>query len=548
MASFIAGEIVAMQQKLFEKLEKLLSDNDYSEKVDVLRERWSKLGNTDKIKVAFVGQYSAGKSSIISALTGKKLAIGTDVTTEESTDYEWGNFLLTDTPGLQNNNIHDAIANEAIKNADLIVYCITYELFNRNTLTDYLELAYEKGYINKMILVINKINSEETENRDELIANYVESLNKTLFPHSLNEIAHCFIDVLDYLKGVEKNRETRIQKSNFEQFIDILNTFLSDNGLTCKLDTPLRVASDIIAEVMIDESESDEEKQKNIILTRMDRDIKRLRSEAERKWKNEVNKGLSFFSDKAYCLFENIQSGECKDPEISYNTLLTETLEDINCTLTRLSQEYEDECEALSGEVLKSRIGKKLFEGINVDSVCTDCLNGIKGHKETNSAVKDKVGSLGKKAAQAGGKVTEEGAKKVILKIGHKLGHKFKPWEAAKLAGKATKALKLLGPALEVVNIVSDIKETVDEDKELKDQQRLRNDLYVMLEDSKKELRLSSEEQWIEFVSEVFNTRLDEISNVKKKISESKDADKAFNTELSAIESEIGKIQEILFG
>ena len=548
--SFTAGEIITLQGEVFDRLIALLKEKHYDEKIQELRERLHTLQAQEKIRVAFVGQYSAGKSSIVSALTGQEVAIGTDVTTEVSTDYEWGSFLLTDTPGLQNNQTHDAIAAEAIKNSDLIVYCITYELFNRNTLCDYLTLAYDMGYKSKMILVINKINSEETDNRDELIANYIESLNKTLAPHSLSDVPYCFIDVLDYIKGREKYKEKRIIRSNFLQFIDILNEYLSTNGLLCKMDTPLRVASAIIDSVMIDESETDEERQKKIIITRLDREFQILRAEASRKWNGEVNRELADFSEAAYALFERIQSGECEHPEEEFDKILATALESINGTLTEFSQQYDEECNEKAGEILNSSIARRLFGDINVEAT-EEQKHSIGGGrpntpKKGNEAVKAGVTEIGQKLAEQGAKVSQEGAKKVILNIGHKLGHKFKPWGATKLASKATKALKCLGPALEVFSFAMDVKDTIAEDKAAKEQQKARNDLYQTLEDTKREIRKACELQRAEFVHSVFESRIDELAKILEAMAESSGQNHDFNLQLNQVSSEIKRIQDMI--
>lgn len=548
--TFKAGEIISLQGALFAKLVALLKERQYTEKIQELQERLHQLQSQEKIRVAFVGQYSAGKSSIVAALTGKDIAIGTDVTTEVSTDYEWGTFLLTDTPGLQNNQTHDAIAAEAIKNSDLIVYCITYELFNRNTLNDYLSLAYEKGYKDKMILVINKINSEETEDREELIANYVDSLNKTLAPHFLSDVPYCFIDVQDYIKGIEKNRERRVIRSNFLLFIDILNEYLSANGLLYKLDTPLRMASAIIDSVRIDETESDEDRQKKIIISRLDRDFQILRAEASRKWNGEVNRELADFSEMAYALFERIQNGDCQNPAEEFDEILNKALEKINRTLTEFSQQYDDECNKKASEVLNSVVARRLFGDIGVETTEEQKkqIDGGKtnGPKKTNEAVKAGVTEIGQKLAEQGAKVTQEGAKKVILNIGHKLGHKFKPWGATKLASKATKALKCLGPALEVFSFAMDVKETIDENKAAKDQQTARVNLYQTLEDTKRDIRNACDAQRAEFIRSVFDSRLDELDALLLQMTDASGQDHAFNEQLNCIEAEIRRIQGVL--
>lgn len=66
--------------------------------------------------VAFVGQYSAGKSTIISALTGRwDIHIDADIATDTTASYDWNGIKLIDTPGLFTDRPkHDEITYEAI--------------------------------------------------------------------------------------------------------------------------------------------------------------------------------------------------------------------------------------------------------------------------------------------------------------------------------------------------------------------------------------------------------------------------------------------------
>ena len=57
--------------------------------------------NNEKIHLVFVGQYSAGKSSIISMLTGRRdIKIGEGITTQKVTKYDWNGIEVIDTPGI----------------------------------------------------------------------------------------------------------------------------------------------------------------------------------------------------------------------------------------------------------------------------------------------------------------------------------------------------------------------------------------------------------------------------------------------------------------
>lgn len=51
----------------------------------------------DKINVVFAGEFSAGKSTILSLLTGKKLEIGGGITTQTCSSFDWNGITVTDT-------------------------------------------------------------------------------------------------------------------------------------------------------------------------------------------------------------------------------------------------------------------------------------------------------------------------------------------------------------------------------------------------------------------------------------------------------------------
>ncbi|MHC5759567.1 GTPase [Nostoc sp.] len=98
--------------------------------------------------VAFVGQYNAGKSTTISALTGQRdIKIDSDIATDVTATYDWNSIKVIDTPGLfTDRQDHDEITYEAINKADLLVFNLTYMLFDLITIENFKKLAYEKGY------------------------------------------------------------------------------------------------------------------------------------------------------------------------------------------------------------------------------------------------------------------------------------------------------------------------------------------------------------------------------------------------------------------
>ena len=119
-----------------------------------LSELQESVDSDSMINIVFVGQYSAGKSSIIKMLTKNEgIEVGAAITTQQYTPYVWNGMYIVDTPGIQTGirEDHDAITAEAIQKSDLIVFVITTILryFNK--------LAYDMGKGKQMILAINKM-------------------------------------------------------------------------------------------------------------------------------------------------------------------------------------------------------------------------------------------------------------------------------------------------------------------------------------------------------------------------------------------------------
>jgi small GTP-binding protein len=201
------------------------------------------------LTVAFVGQYNAGKSTTISALTGRRdIRIDSDVATNETSVYQWNGIKLIDTPGLfADRSDHDEITYNAIERADLLVFCLTYMLFDSITASNFKKLAYERDYHWKMMLLVNKM-SDESGDELQKIASYKESLALALEPKKLDQIPLSFIDAKDYCEGCDSDDELLQEISYFPDFINTLNGLIHDKGILAKLDTPIRICLGYIDE------------------------------------------------------------------------------------------------------------------------------------------------------------------------------------------------------------------------------------------------------------------------------------------------------------
>lgn len=208
--------------------------------------------DSGKIKLVFVGQYSAGKSSIIKMLTGDDVAIGAAITTQDSTPYDWNGLEIVDTPGIETElrPDHDEITYEQINHAALLIFVITNEGFSQRMGDHFRELAIEQKRAANMVLVVNKMGRTALGNVPEQQAVIYEDLKKVTEPYDPKDLYLSFTDAESYLKADgepnERRRQRYIERSGREVFIDNLNRFVADKGVLQKINLPLNT---IVAEI-----------------------------------------------------------------------------------------------------------------------------------------------------------------------------------------------------------------------------------------------------------------------------------------------------------
>ena len=239
---FQIAELSRSKEALKDKALRALSDagidrNDAGEK-------------SDKVKIVFAGQYSAGKSSIIKMLTGDDtIATGAKITTQETHTYEWNGLEIVDTPGVHTSlrPDHDEISYKAIAAADILVFVITNELFDSYMADHFRRLAIDKDKAGEMILVVNKMERAAKGNTEEQQNIIREGLRSVLAPYTPEQLHLSFLDAQSYLDSLEEREEDPeladelLKRSGYEEFIETLNKFVAEKTLTSKLTTDLYV-------------------------------------------------------------------------------------------------------------------------------------------------------------------------------------------------------------------------------------------------------------------------------------------------------------------
>ncbi len=563
---FNAAAISKQFQNACNKLNNLLSRNADTNLLEIRSKLEQDLHDYKKeglISVAFIGQYSAGKSTIISALTGNRdIKIDADIATDKTTSYNWNNVRIIDTPGLfTDREDHDAITYSAIEKADLLIFSLTYMLFDSVTVENFKKLAYEKGYAWKMMLVINKM-SDEAGEEAEKIANYRHSLAKSLQPYSLDNFPVCFIDAKDYCDGVDEEDEFFVEISRFETFIQQLNEFIARRGSLAKLDTPIRIALGAIDEAqVILTRDSGEDSVYFEILNQLSRKVRRERKRIQVKIQSIALKLSSAVAQEgnnlARCVgqindeaeWENKQKEINLNVESHYEKAEQEMQAVLNIAIEDIKQEIEtvlkgDLTQAFIAYVEKSSnlSAKHIDDGMDIEALKKQFgkLNAIADFTGT-SIVKFASKEMSKGFLRSAN-VAGSGLHQTVLEVGKFIGFKFKPWQAVGIAKNIANVARFLGPVLAVGALGMDIAETVKENKREQEISDIRRQITSQFQTMEKDLEHQLEIQFAEFDQQVYGEIEQKIADARKQNEEAIAASNNWMKELIIIRQDLENI------
>ena len=510
-----------------------------------------------KISIAFVGQYSAGKSTILKALTGNAdIVTDSDISTSEVMCYPWNsNILLWDTPGLNTNEnkTHDEKTADAIRKADLLVYCITSDLFREVTRDDFKALAAD--YQQKLFLVINKMNAENGA-YEELVEHYSLSINKTLAPeYSLAEFHHYFVDAYDYIEGKKTQDEEFIEDSHFTGFIAALNRFCAQKGLSGKMLTPVALLGRSVEE-MLDETEDDAHRKEGKAL------IRRVRNAVAEKIGQFRKSCISEIEQQCLCFREKGDEVAARLGEKGYTFTDKEYqqfYEPIQENLCRMIQEnfehYAAEADAEAQRVIHSELAEHFFteEKRRLEQPITAGTNkaapllshmkqGIDVAAETAlPKIEDYFGQIAN--VSKGEDVTIWTVKgtdlhKMVKTIGNKLGHRFKPFEALKISKRIAEMSQWVGPVLAgaatVTELVGIFTDSLNEKKLNRQKEAVKLSFRGMGEETESYFRRQVEEaaEEMEAICQALDEELDRIDALST-------SERELRTELAVLQNSI---------
>ena len=241
--------------KLTQKASKLLED---------VQQEYQKLNLDDSalpkvlidsdsvIKLVFVGQYSAGKSSIVKMLTGHEVEIDASITTQTAQPYSWNGLEIIDTPGIHNElrPDHDKLTYDQINHAALLIFVITNEGFSQRMGDHFRTLAIEQKRAANMVLVVNKMDRTALGNVPEQQNIIAGDLEKVTEPYKPQDLYLSFLDTTSYFDSLEETdseiKAELLQLSGHDAFVSNLNEFVSSHKLLAKVTKPLYTVADVI--------------------------------------------------------------------------------------------------------------------------------------------------------------------------------------------------------------------------------------------------------------------------------------------------------------
>ena len=273
--------------KLSQKASKLLEDvqQEY-QKLNLDDSALPKVLSDDDsaIKLVFVGQYGAGKSSIIKMLTGQEVEIDANITTQTAQPYSWNGLEIIDTPGIHNElrPDHDELTYDQINHAALLIFVITNEGFSQRMGDHFRTLAIDQKRAANMVLVVNKMDRTSLGNVPEQQNIIANDLEKVTDPYKPQELYLSFLDTTSYFDSLdEADSEIKaelLQLSGHDVFVSNLNEFVSSHKLLAKVTKPLYTVANVIRNNI------------NLNLANNDKDIADLLQTIEYR-KNLLNEG-----------------------------------------------------------------------------------------------------------------------------------------------------------------------------------------------------------------------------------------------------------------
>jgi len=184
------------------------------------------------------------------------VAVGRGITTEEATIYNWNGIQIVDTPGICTGlrSDHDEISRQAIADAEILMYVVTYEGFDKTVAEEFRKIIVDGDKAPDTILIVNKMASANDGNTPEQRDIIAEDLAKATAPYTPEQLRTTFIDAKAYLRSKEledqnPRRAKRLRdESNMDELFGVIESLARGANLGPRLTRPLYLTIDVLSD------------------------------------------------------------------------------------------------------------------------------------------------------------------------------------------------------------------------------------------------------------------------------------------------------------
>ena len=463
----------------------------------------------DAISLAFAGQYSAGKSTIISALTGRDdIAIGAGITTDQTSEFDWNGVTVIDTPGIHTSlrPDHDEITYRSISQSDLLVFVITNELFDNHVADHFRKLAIdlEKGY--ETILVVNKMGRAAAGNTPAAREVISEDLRRPLAPFTPEDLRITFTDAASVLEArAETDAEIAdilTEQANVGELIANLNDLIRHKGLQARHTTKLYAVDQALQEAMALEKTDDPDADAlSMIYGQNIQAIREAQFQLTVAADNAINEAATQVALDAGEFAEVHYPGVGQEEKDNASERMDTGIQSVwEQLMARLDREAEAIMPAMNQRLVQIHESHRFQAAENNIRTRSSAQASTRLLSITATNAK-RLGDIGRQmaanpaAAGATGLARFSGsaAHGAVLNVGHMMGHSFRPWEAVKLA----RGIEAAGTVLSVSGIALGIGLQIWQDRQEEKQnqefqrarQAIRADYAKVVKDIEEEAR-----------------------------------------------------------
>lgn len=486
----------------------------------------------ESVQVVFAGQYSAGKSSILKAMTGREdIEVGGDITTQQVQQLDWNGIRVTDTPGVHTElrPDHDETTYEAISRADLLVFVVTNELFDSHMAEHFRKLAIEREKAHEMLLVVNKMQrcaEGNTSGAQEVIR---QDLRRVLAPFTPEQLRLSFVDAEAAVEARtgqdEEVRRIYRQRSGFDAFIENLDAFVQEKGLAARYTTSLYTLEQALQEALAAETGDDPDADAlQELLIQQRRALVEGKARLSQSVESKVRQTTS-----------RIREEGRNAAELIHHEADSEA---VNRELAAAQDRVQEQVDALSGSVRETVEGHVRDLAARVDRIVeselvkelmprlTERVRAIDIDPKTPSRTKqsaDAARRLGQFLVEHSfnpadgasllklGHYSGTATHGVIKDAGHFFGKSFQPWEAVKWARAISNAGRVLSVAGVVLTVALQVKEDADAAKLERELRESRMAVRAGFGEAAHAIELHFDEATNTYVAETMDQRLAEV-------------------------------------